>query len=67
MELETEADVVRQGLFAAADDDGREEESTLVDEPGSERLRREVGTELAEPGRWGTTFTLIQSWGIPDG
>jgi SAM-dependent methyltransferase len=26
-------------------------------------LRREVETELAEPGRWGTTFTLIQSWG----
>ena len=24
-------------------------------------LRREVETELAEPGRWGTTFTLIQS------
>ena len=30
-------------------------------------LRREVATELAEPGRWGTTFTLIQSWGILDG
>jgi SAM-dependent methyltransferase len=26
-------------------------------------LRRETETELAEPGRWGTTFTLIQSWG----
>jgi SAM-dependent methyltransferase len=26
-------------------------------------LRQEVETELAEPGRWGTTFTLIQSWG----
>jgi SAM-dependent methyltransferase len=26
-------------------------------------LRREVEIELAEPGRWGTTFTLIQSWG----
>jgi len=25
-------------------------------------LRREVDSELAEPGRWGTTFTLIQSW-----
>lgn len=20
--------------------------------------------ELQEPGRWGTTFTLIQSWGV---
>jgi SAM-dependent methyltransferase len=26
-------------------------------------LRRQVEGELAEPGRWGTTFTLIQSWG----
>jgi SAM-dependent methyltransferase len=26
-------------------------------------LRLEVEGELAEPGRWGTTFTVIQSWG----
>jgi ubiquinone/menaquinone biosynthesis C-methylase UbiE len=26
-------------------------------------LRQEVEAELAEPGRWGTAFTLIQSWG----
>ena len=26
-------------------------------------LRQEVEAELADPGRWGTTFTLIQSWG----
>ena len=25
-------------------------------------LRREAESELAEPGRWGTTFTMIQSW-----
>jgi ubiquinone/menaquinone biosynthesis C-methylase UbiE len=30
-------------------------------------LRREAEAELAEPGRWGTTFTLIQSWGKLDG
>jgi SAM-dependent methyltransferase len=30
-------------------------------------LRRESETELAEPGRWGTTFTLIQSWGRLEG
>ena len=30
-------------------------------------LRREAETELAEPGRWGTTFTLIQCWGTIDG
>jgi SAM-dependent methyltransferase len=30
-------------------------------------LRREVEAELTEPGRWGTTFTLIQSWGRIDG
>ena len=28
-------------------------------------LRREAESELAEPDRWGTTFTLIQSWGRP--
>jgi SAM-dependent methyltransferase len=26
-------------------------------------LRREAESELAEPARWGLTFTLIQSWG----
>jgi hypothetical protein len=30
-------------------------------------LRREVETELVEPGRWGTTFTLIQGWAVLDG
>ena len=30
-------------------------------------LRREAETELAEPGRWGTTFTLIQSWSKLEG
>jgi SAM-dependent methyltransferase len=30
-------------------------------------LRREAETELADPGRWGTTFTLIQSWGMLQG
>ena len=30
-------------------------------------LRREAEIELAEPGRWGTTFTLIESWGTLDG
>jgi SAM-dependent methyltransferase len=28
-----------------------------------ERLRRQGEAELAEPGRWGTTFTLLQCWG----
>ena len=30
-------------------------------------LRRDTESELAEPGRWGTTFTLIQSWGRLEG
>jgi SAM-dependent methyltransferase len=30
-------------------------------------LRREAESELAEPSRWGTTFTLIQSWGRLEG
>ena len=28
-----------------------------------EQLRKEGEAELAEPGRWGTTFTLLQCWG----
>jgi SAM-dependent methyltransferase len=27
------------------------------------RLRRQGEAELADPGRWGTTFTLLQCWG----
>jgi SAM-dependent methyltransferase len=30
-------------------------------------LRGDAEAELAEPGRWGTTFTLIQGWGRPEG
>ena len=30
-------------------------------------LRREVETELAKPGSWGTTFTLIQAWAMLQG
>jgi hypothetical protein len=30
-------------------------------------LRHEAEADLAEPGRWGTTFTLIQSWGRLEG
>ena len=30
-------------------------------------LRREAESELAEPERWGTTFTLIQAWGMLEG
>src|SRR5215203_2337838 len=30
-------------------------------------LRRDADGELGEPGRWGTTFTLIQSWGRLEG
>jgi len=37
-------------------------EYPLADQP-SGTLRRETERELAESGRWGTTLTLIQSWG----
>jgi hypothetical protein len=30
-----------------------------------EQLRKEGEAELEEPGRWGTTFTLLQCWGQP--
>ena len=36
---------------------------SLVDAEELHRLREEAEHELEEPGRWGTTFTLIQSWG----
>ena len=41
-------------------------ESRLLEKLSEEELaalRRDAQSELAEPGRWGTTFTLIQSWG----
>ncbi|MGK5113399.1 MULTISPECIES: methyltransferase domain-containing protein [unclassified Geodermatophilus] len=36
---------------------------TFVDGAELARLRAEGEAEVQEPGRWGTTFTLIQSWG----
>lgn len=36
---------------------------SFVDAGDLERLRKEAEAELKEPGRWGTTFTLLQSWG----
>ena len=45
-------------------------ESRLVAAIGADglaALRRDTEEELADPDRWGTTFTLIQCWGSPDG
>jgi len=45
-------------------------ESRLLDRLSEDELaslRREAESELGEPDRWGTTFTLIQSWGILEG
>jgi SAM-dependent methyltransferase len=36
---------------------------SLVEPADLERLRSDAGAELQEPRRWGTTVTLIQSWG----
>jgi SAM-dependent methyltransferase len=36
---------------------------SLVGADDLQRLRSEAELELRTPGRWGTTFTLIQSWG----
>ena len=41
-------------------------ESRLLETLGEDELaslRQEAEGELAEAGRWGTTFTVIQSWG----
>src|SRR4051794_5903884 len=43
-ELELQADMVGEGLFAASHHDGREEQVALVDQPGLDRLGGEVGT-----------------------
>ena len=40
----------------------------LVSRGELEELRRRAGAELAQPGRWGTTFTLVQAWAtVPPG
>jgi SAM-dependent methyltransferase len=39
----------------------------LVSADELERLRNEGEIELQEPGRWGTTFTLLQCWGRVEG
>lgn len=39
---------------------------SLVEADHLERLRHEAEIELKEPGRWGTTFTLIQCWGTTE-
>jgi ubiquinone/menaquinone biosynthesis C-methylase UbiE len=36
---------------------------SLVAADELEQLRRDGEAELKEPGRWGTTFTLLQCWG----
>jgi ubiquinone/menaquinone biosynthesis C-methylase UbiE len=36
---------------------------SVVNAEELERLQKEAEAELQEPGRWGTTFTLLQSWG----
>ena len=28
-----------------------------------DRLEKEAETELQEPGRWGTSFIVLQAWG----
>ena len=41
-------------------------ETRLLETLGEDELaclREQAESELSEPGRWGTTFTLIQSWG----
>jgi ubiquinone/menaquinone biosynthesis C-methylase UbiE len=36
---------------------------SLVEADELEQVRRDGEAELKEPGRWGTTFTLLQCWG----
>jgi hypothetical protein len=34
----------------------------FVGRPELEELRQRAEAEIAQPGRWGTTFTLVQTW-----
>jgi len=34
----------------------------LVSKHELEELRQAAEAEIAQPGRWGTTFTLVQTW-----
>jgi hypothetical protein len=34
----------------------------LVSRAEFEELRQQADAEIAEPGRWGTTFTPVQTW-----
>ena len=47
-ELEICAHAGRQPWFAPADDNGQDGQPALVDQPGLESLRREVGTSYGE-------------------
>jgi len=49
-QFELQANVVGQGPLAASDQDGREEQMALVDQPGLDRLGSEVGTAHADSG-----------------
>jgi len=40
-------------------------QSVSADELAS--LRRDAEAELANAARWGTTFTMVQSWGKVEG
>ena len=37
----------------------------FVDADELQRLHQDTEAELQDPSRWGTTFTLLQSWGTP--
>ena len=47
-ELKVGAHAGRQPWLAPADDNGQDEQLALVDQPGLESLRREVGTSYGE-------------------
>jgi len=34
----------------------------LVSRAELEELRQQADAEIAQPGRWGTTLTLVQTW-----
>ena len=65
-EIDAQSSLLNQvTLFASAASVQRRARVAAPRELSEDELasrRGEAETELVEPGRWGTTFTLIQSW-----
>ena len=51
-QFEVQADIIGEKLLATSDHDRRDEHVALVDQPGPDRLRGEVGTAQSKLPSW---------------